>query len=70
MRILSWNVNGLNSHKIDMHDTARYIELFDIALLTETRCASSDLFPTFQQISLPISLPISFFRTWEGRPWC
>lgn len=40
-----------------MHDTAQYIQSFDIALLTETRCASSDLFPTFQQFSLPVSEP-------------
>ena len=40
-----------------MHDTAQYIQSFDIALLTETRCASSDLFPAFQQFSLPVSEP-------------
>ena len=40
MRILSWNINSLNSHKLDMHDTVQYIEAFKAALLTETRSAS------------------------------
>ena len=44
MRILSWNVNGLKQHKLDVHETAGYIRAFDVALLTETRCTDSDDF--------------------------
>ena len=55
MRILSWNINGLNSHKVDMHDTIQYIETFDVALLTETRSASYEVFQSYQHFSLPVT---------------
>ena len=47
-------MNGLNTHKLDLHETAQYIRSFDIALLTETRCDSLDLFTGFQQFWLPV----------------
>ena len=31
LRILSWNVNGLNQTKLDVYETADYIRSFDLA---------------------------------------
>lgn len=57
MRILSWNVNGLNQHKIDVHETARYIRAFDVAMLTETRCTDSEVFQGYEKFCLPVREP-------------
>ena len=55
MRILSWNVNGLNQNKqLEVHDTAEDIRSFDVALLTETRCEQSEVFRGFGKFSLPV----------------
>ena len=38
-----------------MHDTIQYIETFDVALLTETRSASYEVFQSYQHFSLPVT---------------
>ena len=36
--MVAWNINGLTSSKLFLHDTCDYLQGFDIVLLTETRC--------------------------------
>ena len=38
-----------------MHDTIQYIETFDVALLTETRSASYEVFQSYKHFSLPVT---------------
>ena len=47
-----------------MHDTIQYIEKFDVALLTETRSASYEMFQTHQHFSLPVT------DSGKSRPRC
>ena len=39
---MSWNVNGLSAGRLFLHDTAVYLDRFDIVLLTEARCCTWD----------------------------
>ncbi len=55
-RILSWNVNGLGMHRLDVHGTLHFISTFDVDLLTETRCEANAGLPMHMQYWLPVDM--------------
>ena len=57
LRIIAWNINGVQDSKISLWDAAQYLRDFDVILLSETRAVqiSDHLFTDYSLAYCPAS---------------